>query len=134
MNVARVLVASIVILGLSTSAFAGDLAESIAKAVQEQTPREQARPPKIPKSYLIPGATLFVVGMGMVVYGFLHTSGGEFVSGSVSTESKTEIGGAGLAVAGAGGAILLLGAHQAKHAPSVLIGPNHFSVSKRVSW
>jgi hypothetical protein len=72
--------------------------------------------------------------MSMAVYGFLHTSGGEFVSGQVSTESKTALGGAGLAVAGAGGAVLFLGAHRAKKAPSLTFGPKTFKISKQLTW
>ena len=131
MKLARPLLASVVILGMSTSAFAGDLQDSIARAAQQQA---QAPSPKIDAGYLIPGVALFVAGMSMAVYGFLHTSGGEFVSGSVSKESKTGLGAAGLAVAGAGGAILFLGSQHAKRAPSVTIGPNRFAVSKRVTW
>jgi hypothetical protein len=131
MKLARPLLASVVMIGMSTSGFAGDLQESIARAAQRQ---EQAQPSKIEAGYLIPGATLFVAGMSMALYGFLHTSGGEFVSGSVSKESKTGLGAAGLAIAGAGGAILFFGAQHAKQAPSVTIGPNRFAVNKRVTW
>ena len=131
MKLARPLLASVVILGVSTSGFAGDLQGSIARAAQQPA---TAPSPKIDAGYLIPGAALFVAGMSMAVYGFLHTSGGEFVSGSVSKESKTELGAAGLAVAGAGGAILFFGRQRAKRAPSVTIGPNRFAVTKRVTW
>jgi len=135
MKLVRVFVASLAITGIASSSLAGDLQQSIAKAASQQ---EQARPPANPlhidKEYLIPGASLFVVGLTMAVYGFLHTSGGEFVSGQVSTESKTGVGAAGLAVAGAGGMILFLGAHRSTHAPSVVFGPHGVGVSKRVSW
>src|SRR5436309_15306554 len=108
MRLARPLIASLMILGMSTAAFAGDLRESIANAAQQTAP-EQAPPSKIPKAYVVSGGTLFVVGMSMAVYGFLHTSGGEFVSGAVSKESKTGLGGSGMAVVGVGGAILFMG-------------------------
>jgi hypothetical protein len=131
MRLARPLVASLLIVGLSTASFAGELRDSIAKAAEQQA---EVSPPKIDPAYMIPGAALFVAGMSMAVYGFLHTSGGEFVSGQVSKESKTGLGGAGLAVAGAGGAILFFGAHRAKHAPSVMFGPKGVTVTKRLSW
>lgn len=131
MRLARLVIASLTILGLSTASFAGDLQDSIARAAQQQG---QTTSSKIDKGYLVPGAALFVAGMAMAVYGFLHTSGGEFVSGEVSKESKTGLGGAGLAIAGAGGAILFLGAHHAKSAPSVKFGPKALTVSKRVAW
>jgi len=135
MKLLRPTLVSLVIVGLSTPSFAGDLQNSIAKAAQTQPRQQEERPPvKIDKAYLVSGAGLFVVGMSMAVYGFLHTSGGEFVSGAVSKESKTALGGAGLAVASAGGAILYWGAHKAKSAPSVTFGPKTFKVSKQLTW
>jgi hypothetical protein len=134
MKLARPLIVSLVILGLSTASFAGDLQDSIAKAVQQQQQQERTPSPKIPTPYLVSGAALFVAGMSMTVYGFLHTSGGEFVSGAVSKESKTGLGAAGLAVAGVGGAILYMGAHNAKKAPSIAVGPNQVRVTKRFTW
>lgn len=131
MRLVRPLIASAIILSFSTASFAGDLRQSIARAAQEQ---EQAPPAKIDKAYLVPGATLFVVGMSVAVYGFLHTSGGEFVSGQVSKESKTELGGAGLAIAGLGGAVLFIGSQHAKHAPSVTVTPGRLAVGKRITW
>jgi hypothetical protein len=135
MKLLRLTLVSLVIVGLSTPSFAGDLHESIARAAQTQPQGEESRPPvKMDKAYLVSGASLFVVGMSMAVYGFLHTTGGEFVSGSVSTESNTALGGAGLAVAGAGGAILYLGVHKAKKAPSLTFDPKGFKISKQLTW
>jgi len=126
----RTFVAWLLVLGLSSSTFAGDLKESIAKAAEEQAKQQQ---PRIATAYLWPGALLFTAGMSMAVYGFLHTSGGDFVSGEVSKESKTALGGAGLAVAGLGGAILFLGS-RANRAPSITVAPGRVTLSKQVSW
>jgi len=135
MRLARPLIASLIIVGLSTASFAGDLRDSIAKAAAEQQQQQpSASAPQIDRAYLIPGAALFVAGMSMAVYGFLHTSGGDFVSGQVSKESRTGLGGAGLAVAGAGGAILFFGSQRAKNAPSVAFGRSRITVSKRIAW
>jgi len=131
MRLARVLVASLAILSLSTASVAGDLQDSIAKAAQQPV---QTQPSKIDKGYLWPGAALFVTGMSMAVYGFLHTSGGDFVSGEVSKESKTALGGAGLGIAGLGGAILYLGAQHSKQVPSITVGPGRIALAKRISW
>jgi hypothetical protein len=133
MTLARPLIATLMILGLSSAGFAGDLHDSIANAAQQQS-QEKAPAGKIPKPYAISGATLFVVGMSMTLYGFLHTSGGDFVSGAVSKESKTGLGAAGLAVAGAGGAVLFMGVKRAPHAPSIAVGPHGVTISKRVAW
>jgi hypothetical protein len=131
MRLARPLIAWLMIVGLSSTSFAGDLHESISRAAAQQA---QAPTSKIDKAYLLPGVALFGAGLAMATYGFLHTSGGEFVSGQVSKESKTELGGVGLAVAGAGGAILYLGTRRAKQAPSVTITPRLITVSKRIAW
>jgi hypothetical protein len=131
MRLVRTLAASLAIVGMSTASFAGDLLGSAAKAVQQET---ETQPSKIDKAYAVPGATLFIAGMSMAVYGFLHTSGGSFVSGQVSKESKTALGGAGLGLAGLGGAILYLGSRHMKHAPSITVAPGGIGVTKRVSW
>src|SRR5262249_28594400 len=131
MGLARPLIVSLTILGLSTPSFAGDLRESIANAAQQQA---QTAPRKIDKAYLVPGASLVVAGMAMATYGFLHTKGGEFVSGEVSKESNTGLGAAGLAVAGAGGALLFFGAERARRAATVTIAPDRLTIAKRVSW
>jgi hypothetical protein len=131
MRAVRILVAWFLVIGLSTSALAGDLQSSIAKAAEQQAP---ARNTKIDHTFLVPGSALFVGGMALAVYGFLHTKGGEFVAGEVSKESNAKLGGAGLALAGLGGAVLYLGSQHAKSAPSITVGAGRVAVSKQVSW
>jgi hypothetical protein len=126
----RTVVAWLLVIGMSTSAFAGDLRESVAKAAGEQAEQQQV---KIPKPYMLAGTALFITGMTLAVYGFLHTNGGDFVSGEVSKESKTELGAAGLAVAGLGGAVLYFGS-RAKGAPSITVAPGRVKISKHISW
>jgi len=121
----------VMVAGLSTSALAGDLHSSIANAVEQQAP---AQKPKIDKPYAVLGGAMFAGGMALATYGFLHTKGGEFVSGEVSKESKTQLGGAGLAIAAAGGAVLYLGAQKSKRSASVTVGGGRIALSKRVSW
>ena len=132
MKLLRIGVAWSLVLGLSTAGFAGDLRESIAKAATQQT--EQPPSNRMPASCAWAGGTLFAAGMAMTLYGFLHTSGGEFVSGQVSKESKTTLGGVGLAVAGAGGAILFYGSHHKTASPSIALGPGRIAVAKHVGW
>jgi hypothetical protein len=132
MRMVRILIAWVLIVGLSApAALAGDLPASIAKAAEQEA---QAQPTRIDKQYLWPGSALFVGGMALAVYGFLHTKGGDFVSGEVSKESKTELGGVGLAIAGLGGAVLYLGSQHSKRAPSITVGAGRIAVSKHVSW
>jgi len=131
MKLFRIGVTWSLVLGLSTAGFAGDLRESIAKAATQQ---EQPPSNRMPASCAWAGGTIFAAGMAMTLYGFLHTNGGEFVSGQVSKESKTALGGIGLAVAGAGGAILFYGSHHAKASPSIALGPGRIAVAKHVGW
>ena len=131
MRMVRVLMAWVLVAGLSTSALAGDLRSSIAKAADQQEP---AQKPGIDKTYAVLGGGLFVAGMALATYGFLHTRGGEFVAGEVSKESKTQLGGAGLAIAAAGGAMLYLGVQKSKRSASVTVGGGRIALSKSVSW
>ena len=134
MRTLRVLVVWMLMVGVSTSALAGDLQTSVARAARDQAQQQQSDRTTIPKGYLVPGAILFIGGMSMAFYGFLHTKGGDFVSGQVSKESNTHLGGAGLAVAGLGGALLYVGAQRSKTSASIALGPHGVTVSKRVSW
>ena len=83
---------------------------------------------------------LFASGMAMALYGFLHTSDGQYVTvppagqGGVSTSSNTALGVSGFLVAGAGSALLFVGAKKGKSAPSIAVGPKGVSVVKRVAW
>ncbi len=131
MRALRVLVAWFLVIGLSTSALAGDLRSSIAKAAEQQA---QTPKPSVDNRFLMPGSALFVGGMALAVYGFLHTKGGDFVAGEVSKESNAALGGAGLALAGLGGAVLYLGSQHSKIAPSITVGAGRVAVSKHVSW
>ena len=131
MRMVRVLIGWVLVVGLSTPALAGDLQSSIAKAADQQQP---AQKPRIEKTYAVLGGALFAGGLALATYSFLHTKGGEFVAGEVSKESKTELGAAGLAIAGAGGAVLYLGAQKSKRSASVTAGNGRIALSKRVSW
>jgi len=133
MRTVRILIALVLVVGLSTPALAGDLLGSIASASDQQS-QQRAEKPNIEKKYAVLGGSMFAGGMALAVYGFLHTKGGEFVAGEVSKESKTQLGGAGLAIAGAGGAVLYLGSQKSKRSASVTVGNGRIALSKRVSW
>ena len=109
-----------------------DLMDVLRKSLQQ--PAQKPQKPKIEKTYAVLGGSLFVAGLTLATYGFLHTNGGEFVSGEVSKESKTQLGGAGLAIAGAGGAVLYLGSQKAKRSAAVTVGAGRIALSKHLSW
>ena len=131
MNIWRAVVVIVAILGVSTTAAAGDLQQSADKAAQQQA---RSNPAQMNKAFLVTGGALFAAGMAMAVYGFLHTGGGDFVSGQVTKESKTGLGAAGLGVAAAGGAVLYLGSQRARNAPSITVGAGRVTVAKRLTW
>ena len=140
MRLFRIGVAWLLVLGLSTAGFAGDIRDSVANATFDQAPQTQQQGVKIPSGYLWPGVAMFVGGMSMALWGFLHTNDGQYVQvpppggGGVSTSSNTALGVSGFAVAGAGGALLFMGAKKGKSAPSIAVGPKGVSVVKRVAW
>ena len=140
MRLFRIGVAWLLVLGLSTAGFAGDLRDSVANATFDQATSQTPQGVKIPSGYLWPGVALFAGGMGMAMYGFLHTSDGQYVAvpppggEGVSQAMNTTLGVSGLAVAAAGGALLFIGAKKGGSAPSVTFGRDRVSVAKRVSW
>jgi hypothetical protein len=131
MNIWRAVVVIVAMLGVSTIAAAGDLQQSADKAAQQQA---RSKPTQMNKAFLVSGGALFAAGMSMAVYGFLHTGGGDFVSGQVTKESKTGLGAAGLGIAAAGGAVLYLGSQRARNAPSITVGAGRVTVAKRLTW
>jgi hypothetical protein len=140
MRLFRIAVAWLLVLGLSAAGFAGDIRDSVANATFDQAPQTQEQGVKIPSGYLWPGVALFAAGMSMALYGFLHTSDGQYVTvpppgeGGVSTSANTALGVSGFAVAGAGAVLLFMGAKKGKSAPSIAVGPKGVSVVKRVAW
>jgi len=134
MRLFRIGLTCLLVFGLSTATFAGDLQKSIANATQATQQQQSGNPPKIDKAFLWPGAALVAGGMTMALYGFLHTSGGDFVTSGVVDESNTALGVSGFVVAGAGAALLFFGAKHAKSAPAITFGPGRVKVVKKVSW
>jgi hypothetical protein len=80
------------------------------------------------------GAGVFAGGMGVAIYGFLNNKNGVYPEFGEATATSTKLGGAGIAAAFAGGAMMAIGHRISRHAPDVKIGAGSFEVSKRVSW
>ena len=132
MRTLRIIVAWFVIAGLSTSAFAGDLQTSIARAAQQQAQSGGSQP--IPRTYLWTGSALFVGGMTVGIYAFLHNRNGAIPTFDEATATNKPLGAAGLGMAFVGGTVLFLGARHARQAPTLTFGPGKATVSKQVSW
>jgi len=127
MRALRIIVAWFVMAGVSTSVFAGDLRASAVSAAQEQT-----RDKPMPKPYLWAGSGLFVGGMAVGIYAFLHNRNGQFPEFNEATATNKPLGAAGLGAAFAGGTILFLGKRKANE--SITVAPGKVTVSKRVTW
>ena len=127
----RIALAWLLILTVSTPAFAGDLRDSIAKAADEQA-QTAARGAPMPKPYLWAGTSLFVGGMAVGLYGYLNNKNGEFPEFGEATSTNKALGTAGLVTAFIGGTILFLG--ERRGSPSVNVGPGRMTVTKSVKW
>ena len=136
----RTFVLSSLIVAMSSSAFASDFHEAIAKAAAavEQTPAPRTPPRSdapMPKGYLWVGSGLFVGGLATALYGFLNNSNGDFPTFGEATSTNVKMGAAGLATAFAGGAILFLGKRKANSSiTSIALGPRQITVAKRLTW
>ena len=133
MTALRTALASLLILGLSTSAFPGDLAASVAKAAQqEQTPSRRSGSSK---ALVYTGAGMFIGGMTVGLYAFIHNQNGEFAEFGEANAVNKELGSAALCIAFAGGALVYLGhSRAAKSVPAVTVAPGQMKVSKKISW
>jgi uncharacterized membrane-anchored protein len=136
MRVLRTGIVALVVIGLATSAFAGDLHESIAKAAQtQQPPQQQERAPSKSKSKVLmwSGAALFVGGMAVGLTAFINNENGEFAEFGEANAVNKELGTVGLVTAFGGGVLMFLGSRQS-NSPSVTVGAGKLKVSKRISW
>jgi hypothetical protein len=132
MRVLRTGIVALVVIGLATSAFAGDLQQSIAKAAQTQQP-ERAPSKGTSKPLVWAGSALFVGGMAVGLTAFIKNQNGKFAEFGEANAVNKKLGAAGLATAFGGGVLMFLGSHQ-KSSPSVTVGNGRVGVSKHVSW
>ena len=131
MRVLRIGVTSLLVVGLSTSAFAGDLQASIAKAARQQA---QTGHGPMPKGYVWAGGALFAGGIGAAFYGFLHNQHTGYPTYGEATATNVQLGSAGIVAATVGGTLLFLGQRKARSSPSLTFGPDRVTVSKQLSW
>ncbi|MBI1875516.1 MAG: hypothetical protein HYZ58_07895 [Acidobacteria bacterium] len=131
MKVVRVLMVWLLVLGLSSSAFAGDLQASLAKAAEQQAKPSSGS--SMPKGYLVAGSALFVGGMTLGLYAFLNNRNGSLPDLGEGSATNKPLGAAGLGLAFVGGTVLFLGS-RAGNSPTVTFGPGRMTVSKKVSW
>jgi hypothetical protein len=131
MRALRTAVAALLVLGLTTSAHAGDLEKSIAKAAQQEETRSQKSGSK---ALVVAGSGIFLGGMAVGLYAFMNNTNGKFAEFGEADSVNKKLGAAGLSAAFVGGLLIFLGHDRAKSAPSVTVGPGQVKVSKQVSW
>ena len=140
MRILRIGTAVLVVVSLAVSASAGDLQQSIAKAVQQtrQQEEEKSRPKSYSKPLVWGGTALFVTGMTVGLFAFIDNENGDFAEFGEANAVNKPLGAAGLATAFVGGTMMFLGSHRgakaAKRAPSVTFGAGHVGVMQHVSW
>jgi hypothetical protein len=135
MRFLQTVIVALMVMGLATSALAGDLQQSVAKAAQQQPPTQQRAPSKDPSKALVwTGAALFVGGMTFGLYSFINNTNGGFAEFGEANAVNKKAGAAGLATAFGGGVLMFLGSHKSSKSPSVTVGIGRVSVSKQVSW
>ena len=126
----RTAVAALLAFGLTTSAVAGDLEKSIAKAPAGETrSRKQGS-----KALVVAGSGVFVGGMALGLYAFINNKNGEFAEFGEANAVNKKLGAAAVGAAFGGGLLMYLGRNRAPRAPSVTVGPGQVKVSKQVSW
>jgi hypothetical protein len=136
MKMARIAIVALSVVCLATSALAGDLQSSAARVAkaQAQTQAAQAKAAGGNHGMLWAGGGLVGVGMGMVLWGLLHTSDGKYVTPiDMGKVSDPKLVGGGAAVVAAGGALMFLGTRH-QPAASMQFGLHQVSVSKAISW
>ena len=143
MRLFRIAVVCFLVVAVSTSALAGDLLSTVAKAAEQQAQQQNqsARRP-MGKGYLWGGTVLFAGGMAAALYGFLHNRntgypgfrGNDAPTFGEAKATNVTLGTVGLATAFAGGTLLFLGQRKARSSPSLSFGPHRMTVSQQLSW
>jgi hypothetical protein len=133
MRALRMAVAALLVLGLTTSAFAGDLQQSVANAAQQPSPPPRTSSKGTSKALVWTGAAMFVGGMTFGLYSFINNKNGGFAEFGEANAVNKKAGAAGLATAFGGGVLMFLGSHRS-NSPSVTIGAGGVKVSKQISW
>ena len=141
-KVVSILVAMGLVLAVSTPAFAQNApgTSTPLRAQAAQIGAAQAMPSELSggspsgKAVMWTGAGLFLAGMGTAIYGFLNNKNGEFPEFGEAEATDSRLGGTGLGVAFAGGALMAVGHRISRQAPDIQVGVGRFAVSKKVSW
>jgi hypothetical protein len=138
MKMLRIGIAALLTLSIGGApVLAGELRDSVASAA---TAAARADPQETPmrsrttnKAMLWGGTAMFAGGMTYGLFEFINNENGSYSEFGEATATNKKAGTAGLTVAFAGGAVMLLGAHG-KSLPSLTFGGKTVGLSKKVSW
>jgi len=138
MKIYRIAVAALLTVTMSgVPAFAGELRDSVAAAATaaaktdaQETPMKSSGASS--KAMLWGGTALFAAGMTYGLFEFINNKNGGYSEFGEAAATNKKNGAAGLSLAFAGGAMMLLGRHKAM--PSVAVGAKSIGLAKQVSW
>src|SRR5436309_1033363 len=123
MKAVRTFLVALLVVGLATSSFAGDLQDSIARAVQQQQQQEERTPRGTSKPMVWTGTAMFVGGMTVGLFAFINNKNGTFAEFGEANAVNKKLGAAALSTAFAGGALIFIGSHRGtQRSPEVTIG------------
>lgn len=138
MKIYRIAVAALLTVTMSgVPAFAGDLRDSVAAAASaaaktdaQETPMKSTSGSS--KAMFWGGTAMFAAGMTYGLFEFINNKNGGYSEFGEAAATNKKNGAAGLSLAFAGGAMMLLGRHHAM--PSVAVGAKSVGLAKQVTW
>ena len=138
MKIYRIGMAALMTLAMSgTPALAGELRDSVAAAATaaaksdgQETGMKSAGGSS--KAMLWGGTALFAGGMTYGLFEFINNKNGGYSEFGEAAATNKKGGAAGLSIAFAGGALMLLGRHHSM--PSLTFGAKTVGLAKKVSW
>jgi protein-S-isoprenylcysteine O-methyltransferase Ste14 len=136
MRIVRTGLVAVLIVGLASSSFAGDLRQSVAAAAaQQQIP--QTSTPGSSKAMAWAGGALFAGGMAIGLFAFMNNQNGEFTEFGEKGEANAvnkPLGAAGISMAFAGGLLMYFGTRRASQSPSIVVHRRGIRVVKQLAW
>jgi hypothetical protein len=128
----RIAAAAVLMTSLGVPAAAQQAPAAASQIGTSQMPPQLGTPSG--KAMVLTGAGVFVGGMGMAIYGFLNNKNGVYPEFGEATATNVRLGGAGIGMAFAGGALMALGHRLSRHSPDIQVGMDRFAVSKKITW
>jgi hypothetical protein len=138
MKMFRIGIAALLTLTVSGApAFAGELRDSVAAAATAAAKTDSQETPMksggTNKAMVLGGSVLFAGGMAYGLFEFINNKNGSYSEFGEAAATNKKAGAAGLSIAFAGGAMMLLGKHG-KSLPSLTFGAETVGLAKKVSW